>query len=336
MSDSQPTPEKVLSMMNAYQQTAALYAAIELDVFGALGKGCNDVPSISRHCGASERGIRILCDFLSSHGLIEKSNGRYNHTPTSLVFLDPGSPMSMGSLAAFLNDSAVNNVYRNLAEVVRTGRTTLPGTGTIEPENPLWVTFAKSMVPMMGPIAVPLSNLVLGELSGPIRVLDVAAGHGLFGIEIAKQNPSAQITALDWNQVLDVASENARIAGVDDRYTRLPGSAFDVEFGGLYDAVLLTNFLHHFDKPTCVTLLKKVHRALRPGGIVATLEFVPDESRTRPLAATGFAMTMLTSTEAGDAYTLAELSAMYQEAGFGTVAAHPIPMSPQTVILGKA
>jgi hypothetical protein len=48
----------------------------------------------------------------------------------------------------------------------------------------------------------------------------------------------------------------------------------------------------------------------------------------------GFALTMLASTPAGDAYTLTELTAMYNEAGFETVTGHPIPMSPHTVVMG--
>jgi 2-polyprenyl-3-methyl-5-hydroxy-6-metoxy-1,4-benzoquinol methylase len=116
----------------------------------------------------------------------------------------------------------------------------------------------------------------------------------------------------------------------------LPGSAFEVEFAGPYDAVLLTNFLHHFDVPTCVNLLKKVHAALRPGGRAATLEFVPNEDRISPPMAAAFSMNMLTSTAAGDAYTLSELSAMYTEAGFKEITVHPIPMSPHTVVMGVA
>jgi len=105
---------------------------------------------------------------------------------------------------------------------------------------------------------------VLHGRTGPMRVLDIAAGHGLFGIEIAKQNPQAHIVAVDWARVLDVAYENACKAGVGERYERLPGSAFDVDYGGPYDAVLLTNFLHHFDVAACVGLLKKVRAALKP------------------------------------------------------------------------
>jgi len=100
--------------------------------------------------------------------------------------------------------------------------------------------------------------------------------------------------------------------------------------------VLLTNFLHHFDYATCVSLLKKVHAALRPGGVAATLDFVPDESRVSPPMPAGFAMTMLTSTVAGDVYPFSELLAMYTEAGFSSVTANPLQMSPETVVLGHA
>jgi hypothetical protein len=49
-----------------------------------------------------------------------------------------------------------------------------------------------------------------------------------------------------------------------------------------------------------------------------------------------FSMTMLTTTASGDAYTFRELSAMYTDAGFGGVRAHPIPMSPHTIVMGQA
>jgi ubiquinone/menaquinone biosynthesis C-methylase UbiE len=177
---------------------------------------------------------------------------------------------------------------------------------------------------------------VLDGLSGPVRVLDIAAGHGLFGIEIAKLNPQAHIVGLDWTPVLEVAAGNARKAGVEERYEKLAGSAFDVDYGGPYDIVLLTNFLHHFDPSTCVRLLRKVHQALKPGGRAAALEFVPNEDRVSPPMAAGFSLVMLATTPSGDAYTFRELEAMYREAGFERVTSHPVPTGPHTVVMGQA
>ena len=334
--DGPLTPGLVFEMLQAHQRTAALKAAIDLDLFRPIGDGAGDVASIARHCGASERGIRILCDFLVINAVLLKDDGCYRHSATSAAFLDPRSPACLASIAQFLGNQAMHEPYDRLAEIVPSGRTVLPGEGSVELENPIWVQFAETMAPMMAPMAGPLGAVVLEGHSGPMRVLDIAAGHGLFGIEIATQNPEARVTGLDWAPVLRVALDNARRAGVHDRYDMLPGSAFEVEFGGPYDAVLLTNFLHHFDQSACVGLLQKVHRALRSGGRVATLEFVPNEDPVSPPMPAAFAMTMLTSTAAGDAYTLSELTSMYGQAGFGSVTAHPIPMSPHTIVMGRA
>jgi len=331
-----PNPAIIFDMLQAHQRTAALKAAVDLDIFRAVGDGPGDAASIARNCKTSERGTRILCDFLVINGVLAKENGQYKHTPLSATFLDPRSPACLASIAQFLGNSALHEPDQHLADIVRNGRTSLPGAGTVEPDNPVWVQFAQTMAPMMAPLAGPLGKVVLEGQTGPMKVLDIAAGHGLFGIEIAKQNSQAHVTGVDWAQVLRVAQDNAKKAGVSDRYGMLPGSAFDVNFGGPYDAVLLTNFLHHFDVPTNVNLLKKVRAALKPGGKAATLEFVPNEDRVTPPMPAAFALTMLATTEAGDAYTFAELASMYKEAGFSNITEHPIPMSPHTVVLGRA
>jgi ubiquinone/menaquinone biosynthesis C-methylase UbiE len=165
--------------------------------------------------------------------------------------------------------------------------------------------------------------------------LDIAAGHGLFGITIAQKNPEAQIVALDWRAVLEVATRNATASGVGDRYTTLAGSAFDVDFGSDYDVILITNFLHHFSPETNETLLRKVHAALKPSGRAITLEFVPDESRVSPPPAARFALTMLTSTAEGDAYTFAELSAMARNAGFADSTQIPLHAGQSVIISTK-
>jgi 2-polyprenyl-3-methyl-5-hydroxy-6-metoxy-1,4-benzoquinol methylase len=165
------------------------------------------------------------------------------------------------------------------------------------------------------------------------KVLDIAAGHGLFGIAIAKHNPNAEIVAVDWPSVLAVAQENARAAGVAARYRTRPGSAFEVDFGSDYDLVLLTNFLHHFDAPTCEKFLRKVHAALAAGGRAVTLEFIPNEDRVSPPVAAKFSLIMLSSTPSGDAYTFSEYERMFRNAGFQSSELHALPPTPSRVVL---
>ena len=190
------------------------------------------------------------------------------------------------------------------------------------------------MMPMMVPAAHGIADLLAVSSSGAIKVLDIAAGHGLFGITIAQRNPLAQIVAVDWTPVLAVAEEHARSAQVQDRYRTLPGDAFKVDFGTGYDVALVTNFLHHFDQPTCTTVLRKVHAALKPGGRVVVLEFVPNPDRVSPPIPARFSLSMLAGTPSGDAYTFAELRAQLESAGFSNVSAHALP-TPETILLAQ-
>jgi ubiquinone/menaquinone biosynthesis C-methylase UbiE len=329
------SPALVFDTLFAYQRTGALRAAIELDLFRAIGEGPGDAPSIARRCSASVRGTRILCDFLTILGFLEKAEGQYRNTQSSALFLDSRSPACLGSTARFLANPVIQEPFHRLAEIVRSGRTVLAGEGTVEPENPAWVEFAHSMTPMMAPMAGPLATIVLEGRPGPVSVLDIAAGHGIFGIEVAKQRPEARVVAVDWAAVLEVAKDNARSAGVLDRYEARAGSAFEVDYGGPHDIALLTNFLHHFDPPTCVKLLKKVQAALKPGGCVAALEFVPNADRVSPPMAASFSLTMLATTGSGDAYTLGEFEAMYGEAGFTDVSVRAVPTGPESVVFGR-
>jgi cyclopropane fatty-acyl-phospholipid synthase-like methyltransferase len=138
----------------------------------------------------------------------------------------------------------------------------------------------------------------------------------MFGIAIAQRFPQAEITALDWANVLEVAAENAEKMGVAGRYKTIAGSAFDVDLGGEYDVILLTNFLHHFDAATCENFLKKIHASLAEDGKVITLEFIPEADRISPHISAAFSLVMLCSTPQGDAYTFDELDKMFTAAGF--------------------
>ena len=328
------TPQRILQLVNAHQSSRALKGAINLGLFTALGRGSATAAALATRIGASEKGVRVLCDFLVIAGLLHKQGDDYSASPDAALFLDEHSPAYFGSVAGFLLGDLRHN-FDDMAAVVRKGGTLLDGQGAVEPNNPWWVDFARSMVPLMTPAAHFIADLVTRDYPAdqPLKVLDIAAGHGVFGITIAQRHPLATVDALDWPSVLVVASENAAKAGVADRHRLLPGSAFDLPFDADYDVVLLTNFLHHFDATTCTQLLEKVHGALKPEGRAVTLEFVPNDDRVTPPEQAAFAMTMLASTAAGDAYTFAELKSMAAKAGFRSSEMHRLAMAPQTVVV---
>jgi len=328
----QPTPALLFDTFNAYQRTEAIKSGIELGLFSAIADGKTTAKEIAQACDASERGTRILCDYLVIIGFLTKQNGKYGLTADSAVFLDRRSPAYMGSVIDFILSPMITDHFKQLTAAVKKGGS-VSEEGTLEPEHPVWVKFARAVAPMMAMPAQLLAPIADPGANQKLKILDIAAGHGLYGLAFAKRNPQAEVVAVDWRNVLEVAKQNAQAAGVSARYQTRPGSAFDVGYGTGYDIVLLTNFLHHFDAPTCETLLRKVRAALADGGRAVTLEFVPNPDRVSPPQAAAFSMMMLGSTPAGDAYTFAELETMFRNAGFARSEMHELPPSIERVVI---
>lgn len=329
----QPTPALLFDTINAHQRTEAIKTAIELNLFTAVAEGKATAHEIAEACKASERGTRILCDYLVIIGFLTKESTRYGLTPDSAMFLDKHSPAYMGSVIDFMLSPMVTDNFERLTEAVKKGGSAADDDAIVAPDHPVWVKFARAMAPMMAMPSQLLAKLADPNGNQKLKILDIAAGHGLFGLAFARQNQQAEVTAVDWPNVLEVAKENAQSAGVSDRYHTRPGSALDVDYGTGYDLVLLTNFLHHFDGPTCEALLRKVRASLAEGGRAVTLEFVPNDDRVTPPQAAAFSMMMLGATPGGDAYTFAELNRMFSNAGFARSELHELPPTIERVVI---
>jgi 2-polyprenyl-3-methyl-5-hydroxy-6-metoxy-1,4-benzoquinol methylase len=322
------TPIPFFDVATAYQRSAAMKAAVELDVFTIIGKGNNTAVEIAAAAGASDRGVRILCDSLTVMGFLNKADGGYSLNDLSATFLDSRSPQFIGKAIDFLMSAAQKRGFEDLTNAVRRGGGAISGDAAMDADSEMWVKFARGMMPLIYPVADQVSSRIGAPAEAKIKILDVAAGHGLFGILAAKQYPNAAIFAADWQKVLAVALENAEKFGVADRYHTIPGDAFETEFGTDYDVILVPNFLHHFDKEACTNFLTKCHASLKDDGRVITVEFVPNADRVSPPMEAMFALVMLASTPGGDAYTFAELRQMAEDAGFSRneiAALEPIP-----------
>ncbi len=320
-------PAPIFECFSAYQKTAAMQASVDIGLFTAIAAGNTTVPQIAKACNASVKGVRVLCDYWTVQNLLTKTGNTYALIPETAMFLDRKSPAYVGGVLGFIN-GPITPFFAKLTDSVRRGG--YEDTGTVTSEYDGWVPFAKEMGAMMFPAAQAIAGL-LGPVSG--RVLDVAAGHGLFGITLAQKNPDLTITALDWPKVLEVAQRHATQMGVGDRFSQLAGDAFTVDLKGPYDVILLTNLLHHFNPEQCTTLLRRLRGALRPGGRLVTLEFVPNEDRVTPPMSATFPLVMLATTASGDAYTFSELDRMLRAAGFPNSTLHQPADSPQQVII---
>lgn len=327
------SPDHFFTTVNAYYRTAAVKAAIQLGVFDVVDEDGKTLTEIAQACHASARGTRILCRFLVSIGFLKKSNDLFFMTREMTLYLSRKSPRYLGDSIDFLLAPYVVEAFRDLASVVRTGKIAFSNDGLTSPNHPQWAEFARAMVPTMAVPSLLVAELADRRANQPLRVLDIGAGHGLFGIAIAQRNPNATVTLIDWENVLRLARENAANAGVLDRVEFCAGDAFDMDFAEGQDVIILANFLHNFDEAACEKILTKAHTALRDGGQVLTVEFIANEDRTSPASAAEFSIMMLGTTFSGEAWTYSDLERMFRRTGYGKVELRSIPPAMEKIVL---
>ncbi|HUF03092.1 MAG TPA: class I SAM-dependent methyltransferase [Aridibacter sp.] len=327
------SPFLIFETMTAYQSSYALAACIRLDLFTNIKPEGSTAEEIASACGITEKGARVLADTMTVHEFLTKENKTYRLTEVSEKFLRKDSKAYLGGTARFLLTPKLMEGFRRIDEAAVKGGTVIEDEGTLGFEDPVWIDFAHGMMPMMMPSALAIADLLEYETDKPLMVLDIAASHGIFGLMIGQKYPNAQIYGVDWKNVLPVAEENAAKFGMSDRYHKIEGSAFEVEYGEGFDVALLTNFLHHFNAETNTGLIKKIGESLNPDGKIITLEFIPNEDRVSPPGEALFASVMLASTPDGDAFTFNELDKMFKDAGFKNNRHIPLPPTPQHLVV---
>jgi predicted nicotinamide N-methyase len=307
--------------------------AIELDIFTAIGEGANTAVLLAQRISVSQRGADKLCNYMTMLGFLQKRDGRYALGEEAAAFLDRRSSAYLGAPASEAStDASQVEAFAMLTQAVRRGGTALAGGGTLAPEHPIWVAFARAAAGPGAHIAKLLADVLAEPTVGPAKVLDIAGGHGLYGIELAKRNPQAEVFAVEWPQVLALARVNAQAAGVLDRFHPIPGDALGVEFGLGYDLALITNFLP--DLATTERLLVKVRSALIEHGRVVLLESMLNDDRVSPAAAVALDLTLLATTPSGETRTAAELGKALENAGFTRVEMRGESIGPGRIAIG--
>jgi predicted O-methyltransferase YrrM len=330
-----PSPSRLTEAAFAFQRTAALQAAVGLDVFTAIGQGHDTPTALAKRCGAAERGVRVLCDLLVALGLLYKANGRYAVPPDAVAYLDRNSPAFIGAALEFVaSETTVKAVLSDPAKVVRNGGTILGSAEQfVAPDHVDWTTYARAVAPMMARSAAFLADLVTSHERPVKRILDIAAGPGQNGITLAKRLPDAEVTAVDWPSVLEIAYENAKAVGLAERWQPLPGSALETEFGGPYDVVLVARFLHLIGPQQREMLLPRLHAALAPGGRVAALQVALNDDHVSPPFAAMMNFNVLATTSSGEVPTTGELTEMLRTTGFEQLEWHDLPNSDERMVI---
>jgi hypothetical protein len=329
---AQVTPERIMQMAWGYVPPLVLEAAIRHRVFDVLDNGPKDIWEVQEATGASARGLTAIMNALVGLNFLAKDEqGRYALTPESSAFLVSTKPSFQGGLIRHCSEHLIPR-WLGLNEVVATGN---PVTAVNQEQSggEFFHNFVLDIFPMSYPAAQTLAGeLNYGNSGAPVRVLDLAAGSGVWGIALAQSSSRVQVTAVDWPEVIPVTKKTSARFGLADRFSFVEGDLHDADFGSGYALATLGHILHSEGEARGRKLLAKTFSALASGGTIAVAEFLVNKERTGPITGLFFAVNMLVNTQHGNTWSFEEIGAWLEEAGFTNPRTLPSP-GPSPLIL---
>jgi ubiquinone/menaquinone biosynthesis C-methylase UbiE len=316
MSASAPvTPERIMQFAWGYIPTVVLEAAIRHHVFDVLDAAPKTLKETAAATGASERGLRAIMNVLVGLNFLARDGQRYKLTAESEAFLVSTKPGFHGGILKHTSEQLMPK-WLQLNEIVATGR---PATSVNQEGagSDFFQKFVIDIFPMSYPSAQALArHLALDQSGAAVRVLDLAAGSGVWGIALAESSERVAVTAVDWVDVLPATRETVARFGLTDRFAFVSGDLLTADFGCGFNVATLGHILHSEGEARSKTLLRKTFKALAPGGTISIAEFLVNADRTGPVMPLLFAANMLVNTDDGDTYSFEEIRDWLTEAGF--------------------
>jgi SAM-dependent methyltransferase len=306
--------EQLLAMMRGFQVPCVLAAAADLDVFHALAPAPLSAAEVATRLACDRRAMTILLDALAGIGILRKTGERYELAPAVAPLVVDDSPHSV---AAMLRHQA--NCLRRWSQlpwVVQSGRPAGPASSVRGPEADQ-ASFIGAMHDVSNAVAEPLIREIH---PGPFRcVLDVGGGSGTWTLAWLQAEPESRAILFDLPAVIPLARQRLTACGVADRVDLVAGDFYHDPLPRGTDLVWLSAIIHQNSPDENRALYRRVAEALEPGGCVLIRDIVMDDSHTAPVAGALFAVNMLVATPGGGTYTLAEIRADLESAGFADV-----------------
>jgi ubiquinone/menaquinone biosynthesis C-methylase UbiE len=310
------TPERIMQFAWGYVPPLVLEAAIRHRIFDLLDGGPKTLSEIQKETGASERGLSAVMHALVGLDFLAKDKqGYFSLTPESATFLVSTKPSFQGGMLRHGSAQLIPK-WLHLNEIVMTGA---PAAAVNKEESggDFFQQFVNDIFPLSYPAAQVLSRHYNANGAAPaVRVLDLAAGSGVWGIAMAQGSEKVSVTAVDWPEVIPVTRKTVARFGLADRFSFVEGDLLRADFGSGHNLATLGHILHSEGSERSQALLKKTFQALAPGGTISIAEFLVNADRTGPLNALFFAVNMLVNTDSGDTYSFEEISSWLKAAGF--------------------
>ena len=318
-------PDDLNETIRAFMPSRAVLTALELDVFTAVASGAS-AGQVAQKVHADSRATEMLLNVLVSLKLLEKRDETFFNTAVSARFFSEGS--SDNARGGLLHTAHLWHRWSTLTQCVRAG--TSVGTG--REEN--WVTdFIAAMDRNARERAGAVVKAVGAGAGAVKRMLDLGGGSGAYSIAFARAIPGLKSEILDLAEVIPLAQEYIRKAGLSERIGTRAGDMLHDPLGENYDLILISAICHMFSPGQNRELLQRAYDALAPKAQVVVQDFILEPNKTAPRAAALFSLNMLVGTRAGSSYSEPEYASWLRSAGFADVRRVRLP-GPSGLMIG--
>lgn len=283
--------EVAATISHAWGVVTVVDSALRLGILDRLNKGPASVVELASELSLDRHALEVLLRALASIGVVRPEGNGYR---------------------AGFTQVDMSRHWAALDERLRHGRSQRR-LDSPEDAAVFYPHSVGALAEQMGPpAAVAAKHLAAKE---PASILDLGAGGAPWTRAITGLLPSCSVTAVDLPPVLEVTRAAATESGVVNQYRFVPGDLFAVDLEeGHYDLCVLGMICHVFDGPMNKRLIARAARALKPGGVLAILDTLPDHIDALSVAL--YELDLLLRTTDGGLHTLAAYSGWLRDEGF--------------------
>ncbi len=319
---TRPDPGIVLDLLQAFRCSKVMFAAVSLGVFDALVAGPKPLRLLAEELKANADALERLLDACVGLQLLDRDDRGYRNTPAASAYLCRNSPRRLTGYIHYSND-VMWKLWSNLEDAVREGSHRWKQ--TFGWDGPIFSHFFRTeeakrefLMGMHGYGLISSPQVVAAfDLSKYRTLVDLGGATGHLAIAACERYPQMRAIVFDLPDVVNLAQEIVGDSSVAGRVKVVAGDFFTdpLPEGDLYT---LGRILHDWTEEKILTLLRRIHERLPPGGAVLIAEKLLEDDKCGPRWAQMQNLNMLSCTE-GKERTLPEYEALLRQVGFTEV-----------------
>jgi SAM-dependent methyltransferase len=319
MDDSTWNASTLIRLSGKFWEICTLHAAVELDIFSAIGDSQLSATQISGKLDTHPEATERLLNALTAMKFVAKSENAYSNTLAARKYLIKNSPDYVGYI--ILHHRHLVDSWSKLDITVKSGEP-LRNRSSIGDES-VRESFLMGMFNLAWNLAPRLIPYI--DLSGCQHLLDLGGGPGTYAIQFCLKYPQLKATVFDLPTTRIFAEKTIANFNLSHRIQFIGGDYGEDQIPGRYDVAWLSHILHSENPQDCKKLIQKAVSVLEPGGTIIIHDFILNNAMDGPLQPALFSLNMLLGVRGGRSYSQMQLTEMLTNQGVKNIRRIPIP-----------